>query len=64
MITLDVPSRRLDLNVPDEELARRRAAWKPPPHYERGYGRLFLENALQAPQGCDFGFLRKTPPEA
>ena len=64
MITLDVPRRRLDLNVSGEELSRRRAAWKPPPpSYERGYGRLFIENVLQAPEGCDFGFLRKTPPE-
>ena len=31
-----------------------------PPHYDRGYGRLFIENVLQAPQGCDFGFLKKT----
>ncbi len=62
MITLDVPNRRLDLNVPEEELERRRDAWEPkPPHYERGYGKLFLENVLQAPEGCDFGFLRKVP---
>ncbi|MEK6710692.1 MAG: IlvD/Edd family dehydratase [Nitrospinota bacterium] len=60
-IRLDVPNRRLDLLVPEEELARRRAAWRPrPPAYDRGYGRLFLENVLQAPQGCDFGFLQKT----
>src|SRR5262249_25014691 len=38
-IELDVPKRSLTLRVPDEELARRRAAWKPrPPHFERGYG--------------------------
>lgn len=60
-IRLDVPARRLDLLVPEEELARRRAAWRPrAPAYERGYGRLFLEHVLQAPQGCDFDFLRKT----
>ena len=62
-IELDVPNRRLTLRVPDEELARRRAAWTPrPPHYERGYGRLFLEHVLQAHQGVDFDFLvGKTP---
>jgi dihydroxy-acid dehydratase len=60
-IRLDVPARRLDLLVPEEELAGRRAAWRPKaPAYERGYGRLFLEHVLQAPQGCDFDFLRKT----
>jgi dihydroxy-acid dehydratase len=31
MIELDVPARRLQLEVSDEELARRRAAWTPPP---------------------------------
>jgi dihydroxy-acid dehydratase len=57
-IELDVPNRRLTLRVPDEELARRRAAWTPrPPHYERGYGRLFLDHVLQAHQGADFDFL-------
>jgi L-arabonate dehydrase len=62
-IELDVPNRRLSLRVPDEELARRRAAWAPrPPQYERGYGRLFLDHVLQAHEGVDFDFLRgKTP---
>jgi dihydroxy-acid dehydratase len=62
-IELDVPNRRLSLRVLDEELARRRAAWTPrPPHYERGYGRLFLDHVLQAHEGADFDFLRgKTP---
>jgi dihydroxy-acid dehydratase len=62
-IELDVPNRRLTLRVPDEELARRRAAWTPrPPHFERGYGRLFLDHVLQAHQGADFDFLvGKTP---
>jgi dihydroxy-acid dehydratase len=59
-IVLDVPSRRLSLEVPDDDLARRRAAWtSPPPAYTRGYGRLFLDHVLQAPQGCDFDFLRR-----
>ena len=58
-IELNVDERRLDLHVPADELARRLAAWTPPPpHYTRGYGRLFIENVLGAEQGCDFGFLR------
>ena len=63
LIELDVPNRRLSLRVPDEELARRRAQWKPrAPHFTRGYGRLFLDHVLQAHEGCDFDFLRgKTP---
>src|SRR5216117_386300 len=51
-IELDVPNRKLTLRVSDEELARRRAAWTPrAPHYERGYGRLFLDHVLQADEG-------------
>jgi dihydroxy-acid dehydratase len=65
-IELDIPNRRLTLRVPDAELARRRAEWKPrPPHYTRGYGRLFLDHVLQAHEGVDFDFLRgKTPVRA
>jgi dihydroxy-acid dehydratase len=58
-ISLDVPARRLDLLVPEAELARRLAAWRPPvPSLRRGYRRLFIEHVLQAPEGCDFDFLR------
>ena len=36
-ITIDAHKRLLQLNVPDDEIARRRAAWKPPaPRYTRG----------------------------
>jgi dihydroxy-acid dehydratase len=62
-IELDVPRRSLTLRVDDAELAKRKAAWKPrPPHYARGYGRLFLDHVLQANEGVDFDYLRgKTP---
>ncbi|MFQ5809291.1 MAG: IlvD/Edd family dehydratase [Armatimonadota bacterium] len=62
-IELDVPNRRLTLRVPDEELARRRVKFRPrPPHFTRGYGKLFLDHVLQAHEGVDFDFLRgKTP---
>src|SRR5438132_4288048 len=65
-IELDVPKRRLTLRVGDEELDRRRSAWKPrPPRFTRGYGRLFLDHVLQANEGCDFDFLRgRTPVRA
>ena len=57
-IEIDVPARRIHLHVSDEELARRRAAWKPPaPRYPRGYGALFSEHIGQADAGCDFDFL-------
>jgi len=57
-ITVDVPARRLHLEVSDTELAARRAAWvAPPPRYARGYGWLAARHMLQADQGCDFDFL-------
>ena len=61
-IALDVPNRSLTLDVPEDELARRRAEWRPPPRrFERGYVRLYVEHVLQAPDGCDFDFLRHKP---
>ncbi len=57
-ITVDVPARRIHLEVGDDELARRKAAWKPPaPRFERGYGWMFSRHLLQATEGCDFDFL-------
>ena len=57
----DIPARRLSLLVSDEEMARRRKAWKaPPPRYTRGYGAMFSEHIGQADQGCDFDFLQGT----
>jgi dihydroxy-acid dehydratase len=58
MITVDVPSRKIHLEISDEELAKRKAAWvAPAPRYERGYGWMFSKHILQADQGCDFDFL-------
>jgi len=58
LITVDVPARSIHLEVTDEELARRRAAWTPPPkRFERGYGWMFSQHILQADQGCDFDYL-------
>jgi dihydroxy-acid dehydratase len=65
VIELDIPGRRLNMRVSDEELDTRRAAWrKPPPRYGRGYGRLFSEHVSQANEGCDFDFLEHGPPTA
>ncbi len=59
LIELDVAARRLELLIPETELKSRLASWKPsPPHYARGYGKLFLDHILQADEGCDFDFLR------
>ncbi|MGB0085989.1 MAG: L-arabinonate dehydratase [Rhodomicrobiaceae bacterium] len=58
IIRLDVPHRRLDMLVDDEELARRRAAWREPePKAGRGYGWMFARHIGQADTGCDFDFL-------
>ncbi|WP_413756632.1 L-arabinonate dehydratase [Streptomyces sp. MMBL 11-3] len=59
-ITLDVEARSLQLNVEEDELARRRAQWTAPPErYERGYGALYSEQITQADSGCDFAFLAR-----
>ena len=59
IVEVDVPARSINMRVPEEELARRRAAWTPPPvRYERGYGFMFTKHIQQADQGCDFDFLR------
>ena len=57
-INLDVPTRTLTLEVGDDELARRRAAWSPPASpFTRGYARLYVEHVQQASQGADLDFL-------
>ncbi len=57
-IEVDVPARRIHLDVAEEELNRRRAAWKQPaPRYARGYGAMFSAHIGQADEGCDFDFL-------
>ncbi len=58
-IRLSVKERRLDLLVPPDELARRPV--EPAPTPSRGYQRLYREHVLQADEGCDFDFLRRTP---
>jgi L-arabonate dehydrase len=59
LITLDVEARQLHLHLAEEEIARRMTAWKPaPPHFTRGYGKLFLSHVTQAHLGCDFDFLQ------
>ena len=63
LIELDVPGRKLTLKVSEEELAKRRAVWKPKARkYERGYGKLFSQHVSQADKGCDFDFLEGTAP--
>ncbi len=57
-IELDVEARRLHLDVPDEELIRRREGWQPPESpYDRGYYKLYIDHVLQADRGADLDFL-------
>ena len=59
-IRLSVKERRLDLLVDEAELAKRRTGMKPAANVGlRGYDKLFRETVLQAPDGCDFEFLRR-----
>ena len=59
LISVDVPGRTIRVEVSDEELARRRAEWKPlQPRFARGYGWMFTEHILQANEGCDMDFLQ------
>ena len=59
-ISLDGPARRLELLVPEDELARRAQQWqrtRPPQKYSRGYYRLYVEHVTQADRGRDLDFL-------
>jgi len=48
----------LDLLISDAEMAARRANWQPdPPHYTRGYAKLYIDTVLQADKGADLDFL-------
>lgn len=58
LIELDVPARKLNILISDEEMAKRKAAWvAPAPKFERGFGKLYLQHIQQADKGCDFDFL-------
>lgn len=59
MIEVDVPTRRLHLDIPDDELAARLADWAP--HHERatsGYAWLHQEHVEGADTGADLTFLK------
>ncbi|MBO0903237.1 L-arabinonate dehydratase [Jiella sonneratiae] len=61
VVSLDVAAGRLDMEVDAAEIARRRAAWRPPPQrYERSFAALYQRHVSQADRGCDFDFLEGT----
>ncbi len=62
MIELDVAARSIHMDVSDEELALRRAAWTAPvQRYGRGWTQLYQQHVTQAHEGCDLDFLQAGP---
>ncbi|WP_296510902.1 IlvD/Edd family dehydratase [Rhodoferax sp.] len=57
IIELNVPERKLHLEISDEELARRLALWKAPEKPKRGWYKLYVETVQQAHLGADLDFL-------
>ena len=58
LVTLDIENRTLTLEVPEEELERRKREWKQSePKYGRGYAWMYNQHVTQAEDGCDFDFL-------
>lgn len=58
LIELDVPNRKLHLDVSDAELAQRKAAWQAPePLANRGYVKIYIDHVEQADKGADLDFL-------
>jgi len=58
IIELDVQNRRIHLEVSEQELLRRRQAWKQAaPASVRGYVNLYVNHVLQADRGVDLDFL-------
>jgi len=57
-IELDVESRRVHLDVSQDELERRRTRWQPPVNpMKGGYQQLYVERVMQANTGADLDFL-------
>jgi len=59
-IVLDVPARRLDIDLPAAELASREPApamTAALPERSRGWERLYIDHVLQADRGADLDFL-------
>ena len=57
VIEVDVPGRRLHLDVSEAELSKRRAAWKAPEAPKRGWYKLYVDHVQQAHLGADLDVL-------
>ena len=61
IIELDIPARKLELHVEEDELNRRKKAWVPPKKkFKRGFGAIYANHITQADVGCDFDVLEGT----
>tara|TARA_A100001037_G_scaffold156525_1_gene141130 strand:+ start:2154 stop:3863 length:1710 start_codon:yes stop_codon:yes gene_type:complete len=59
MIEIDVPNRKLNLMITDDQLKERlNTDSSSGPEFKRGYKWLHAQHILQADKGCDFDFLR------
>ena len=58
IITLDVPNRKLNINITEEEFAERKKSFRfLPPVANRGYVKLYIDHVQQAHLGADLDFL-------
>ena len=61
IIELDIPARKLELHVQEDELIRRKKAWvSPKKKFKRGFGAIYANHITQADVGCDFDVLEGT----
>ena len=52
-VTIDLDTRRCDLDISEDEMAARRAAWQPPtPAFDRGWLQIYRRNVGPLPQGA------------
>ena len=57
-IELDVPNRKINLLVSNEELAKRKQNWKAPAaRADRGWSKIYIDHVQQANLGADLDFL-------
>ena len=60
IIHLDVDNNKIELEVSDEEIARRLKGFVPKEHSDikRGFVRNFIDNVTQADEGCDLTYMQ------
>ena len=64
-IEIDIPAGRIDIAVPDEEMARRKEAWvRPEPRIRRGFLTVYHHLALPAERGAGINLKIRRGPAA